>query len=256
MGHAIIGQKLGMTQRFGPDDESIPVTAIKVGPCTVLRTKSAAGKDKYDAVQLAYNAVTDEKRAEKKIRKPNLGEFKIRNIAPHRVLREFRVKAADLANYESGKVITTEGLRPGYFVDVVGKSKGRGFAGVVKRHGFHGHDAGHGAHETYRHPGTGGIGSIFPGRVPPGMGRPGHMGDARVTTQSLQIVEIDETRDIIYIRGAVPGPTGALVIVCESKKMPDWKVDARIEAAQKEAQKQTGKMLNPLKAAKRAAKGG
>jgi large subunit ribosomal protein L3 len=255
MAHTIVGRKLGMTQRWSSDDECIPVTVIKVGPCTVTRTKSSKGKDGYDAVQLGFEQLT-EKKAEKKMNKPILGEFKKHAVAPHRVLREFRVGPADLEKFATGTVFSTEGLRPGYFVDVIGTSKGRGFAGVVKRHGFHGHDDGHGAHEYYRHPGTGGMGSIFPGRVPPGMGRPGHMGAARVTTQNLQIVEIDEARGLIYVKGAVPGSKTSLVLVREALKRPDYVVDARIAAALREASKQTGKMLNPLKAAKRAAKGG
>lgn len=251
MSHTIIGTKLGMTQRFGPDDESIPVTVIKCGPCTVVRTKTAEGKDGYNAVQVAFDAVP-----ERKVTKPRLGEYQKRKIAPHRILREFRVSADDVKKYETGKVLTVDGLRQGYFIDIIGTTKGRGFAGVVKRHGFHGHDAAHGAHEYYRHPGTGGMGSIFPGRVPLGRGRPGQMGNTRQTTQSLQVVDVDETRGLVFVKGAVPGPTGGLVMIVEAKKMSDAKVDKRIAAAQAEAAKQGGKMLNPLKAAKRAAKGG
>ncbi len=248
MSQAIFGKKLGMTQRFGPNDECVPVTVIQCEPCTVVRVKSKDGKDGYDAVQVALKPSKP-----KHVRKPITGELVKRGLPLHRTLKEFRIPAADAAKYTPGQPISVDAFRAGYYVDAVGISKGRGFAGVVKRHGFHGHDAGHGAHEYYRHPGTGGVGSIFPGRVPLGMGRPGHYGTDRVTTQNLMIVEVDSEKGLIFVRGAVAGPTGGTVFLTEAKKMHDKIVDVRLEAARKEAAKLADKKLNPLKAAKRAA---
>ncbi len=251
MTHAIFGKKIGMTQKWGADDEVLRCTAVQVGPCTIAALKNSEGKDGYDAVQLAYELVD-----ERKLSKPELGVFKKLGIQPHRHLREFRVAADALGNFEVGQVITTENLKVGNFVDVTGTSKGRGFTGVMKRHGYHGAATQtHGTHEAFRHAGTGGQGSATPARVPVGMKRPGQHGNSTVTTQNVQIIEVIEEENIVLLRGPVPGPNGGIVFLKESLKSSDAAVAERMAKAAKSAGKGGG-FVNPLKAAKRAARGG
>lgn len=216
MPHCVLGRKLGMTQIWSADGNRMPVTVVQVGPCTVTKIKSADGVDGYDAVQIAYDKVK-----ESKLTKPEVGVFKKLGIEPHRHLREFRIRADEAGNYEPGMVYGSEFLKMGFLVDVAATSKGRGFAGVLKRHGFHGADAGHGAHEAFRHPGTGGQGSATPGRVPKGRKRPGQMGNKRTTVQNVMIVQVDRPNHLAFLLGGVPGPNGGLVTISEATKAPE-----------------------------------
>jgi large subunit ribosomal protein L3 len=224
-------------------------TAVKVGPCVITRLKSADGPDGYDAAVLAYEPI-----AERKLTKPELGLFKSLEMTPHRHLREFRLSKESLEGLEAGQTIGLENLKVGNFLDIRAKSKGKGFSGVMKRHNFRGSHAGHGTHESFRGPGTGGAGSATPGRVPKGKKRPGRQGGKYVTIQSVQIIDIFEEESIILLKGGVPGAKGALVELREAKKLSDLVVAKRLEAA-KNASGETG-FVNPLKAAKRAARGG
>ncbi len=216
MSHSVLGRKLGMTQIWGPEGNRIPITLVQVGPCTVVQIKSSEGKDGYDAVQIGFDEVK-----ESKLNKPQLGVFKKAGVAPHRHLREFRIKPSEHEKWEVGYTYTTAGLSTGLFVDVTGTSKGRGMTGVMKRYGYHGSDRGHGTHEAFRNVGTGGQGSATPARVPKGKRRPGQHGNSRSTTQNILIVQVDESNDLIYLQGSVPGPNGGLVEISEATKTPD-----------------------------------
>ena len=216
MGHAVLGRKLGMTQIWDSDGTRMAITLIETGPVTVTRVKRADGVDGYNAVQIAFEPIE-----ERKLTKPELGVFKKLGIAPHRHLREFRVSDDEVGKYEVGMTYATDFLKPGSMIDVTGTSKGRGFAGVIKRYGMHGADAGHGAHEAFRHPGTGGAGSATPGRVPRGRKRPGQYGNKRSTVQNLFVVNVDRANNLLYVQGAVPGTRGSMVQVNESVKNPD-----------------------------------
>lgn len=218
--HCVLGRKIGMTQMWGPEGNRWVATVIQLGPCTVIKKKTKDGPDGYDAVVIAYDAVPEEK-AEKKLTKPEVGVFKKLGVKPHRTIREFRVHADTLARYEIGQVITTDNMTVGNFVDVVGTSKGRGFAGVMKRHNFQGFSNSHGVHESFRGPGTGGAGSLMPSRVPPGSRRPGHMGAARVSIQNLLVMAVDRGNNLLFVQGSVPGANGELVMVNEAAKTPD-----------------------------------
>lgn len=205
----MIGRKLGMTQIFQDDGEVLPVTVIEVGPCTVTQVKTAASRDHYNAVQLAFG----EKKTQRET-KPLLGHFKKAGIEGARShVREFRVDAATVATYEIGRVIGVADLfQAGVRVDVCGKSKGRGFAGVMRRHNFSGFERSHGVHEYFRHGGS--IGTrLTPGMTLAGMPMGGHMGDARVSVQNLVVAKVDPERNLLYVRGGVPGPVGAVVTV-------------------------------------------
>ncbi|MFT5433938.1 MAG: large subunit ribosomal protein L3 [Myxococcota bacterium] len=205
-----------MTQIWNAEGNRMPVTVVQAGPVTVAHIKSAEGRDGYDAIQLAYEEVK-----ESKLTKPELGVFKTLGIPAHRHLREFRIRADEASNYEKGMVYGVDFLKMGHFVDVVGTSKGRGFAGVLKKYNFHGADAGHGAHEAYRHPGTGGVGSATPGRVPKGQKRPGQMGNKRVTVQNVMVLQVDRPNSLVFLLGGAPGPIGSIVQLHEANKAPD-----------------------------------
>jgi len=202
-----------MTQVWSADGNRLPVTVVQVGPVTVTKIKSSDGSDGYDAVQIAFEQVK-----ESKLTKPEAGVFKKLDIPPHRHLREFRITPDEAGNYEPGMTYGTEFLKMGFLVDVCSTSKGRGFAGVLKKYNFHGADAGHGAHEAYRHPGTGGQGSATPGRVPKGRKRPGQMGNKRVTVQNVMVVQVDRPNHLAFLLGGVPGPIGGLVQISEAVK--------------------------------------
>jgi large subunit ribosomal protein L3 len=205
----IIGRKLGMTQLFAEDGTVTPVTVIKAGPCVVVQTKSAAGRDGYNAVQLGF--VEDKPIRLKNVSKPLRGHFEKTGggLPPTRVLREFRqVEEVDAAIGDQVKVdLFTDGDK----IDVVGKSKGRGFAGTIKRHNFQRGPESHGSMNV-RAPGSIGQ-SAYPSRVIKGTRSSGHMGDARVTVQNLTVARVDIDNNLLMVRGAVPGPNGGLVIV-------------------------------------------
>ncbi len=204
----LIGKKIGMTQVFNDVGEAIPITLVEAGPCyvTQLRTLDREG---YTAVQLGYGEI-----APHKLTGGQLGHLTRNNLPPLRHLREFRVKEIDV---EEGDQVTVEAFEVGDRVDVVGRSKGRGFAGVVKRYGFSGGPKTHGQSDRLRAPGsigaTSGTSRVFPGKR-----MPGHMGNHRVTAQNLEVALVDAERNLIGVHGSVPGPKGALVMIKEARK--------------------------------------
>jgi large subunit ribosomal protein L3 len=198
----ILGRKLGMTQIYVEDGTAIPVTVIQAGPCLVVQRKTAE-TDGYEAVQIG---LVEEKPA--KVNQPQGGHFKKAGVAPVRRVEEFRGDAGDL---KAGDEVKASIFEEKEWVDVVGTSKGKGYQGVMKRHGFAGGRASHGS-MFHRAPGSIGS-SAYPSRVFPGMRAGGRMGGERVTVKNLQIVKIDAEKNLIYVRGAVPGPkTGYLSI--------------------------------------------
>jgi large subunit ribosomal protein L3 len=200
--HGILGRKLGMTQLFDESGAATPTTIVEVGPCFVTQLKTAE-RDGYEAVQLGFEEV----RANR-LNKPQRGHLK--SLPPLRILRE--VPASELDGHEVGERVDIGMLRPGERVDVVGTSKGKGFAGVMKRHNFHGGPKTHGQSDRWRAPGSVGAGTT-PGRVFKGTRMAGRMGNERVTVKNLQVVQIDAERNLVALRGAIPGPTGGLIMI-------------------------------------------
>ena len=205
----IIGRKVGMTQLFAEDGTVTPVTVIKAGPCVVVQTKSAAGRDGYNAVQLGL--VEDKPIRLKNVSKPLRGHFEKTGggTPPTRVLREFRLVAEPDAAI--GDQIKVDVFADGDKIDVIGKSKGRGFAGTIKRHNFQRGPESHGSMNV-RAPGSIGQ-SAYPSRVIKGTRSSGHMGDERVTVQNLTVARVDVENNLLMVRGAIPGPNGGLVMV-------------------------------------------
>lgn len=212
MGLGLLGKKLGMTQVFDEHGNVVPVTVIKAGPNFIIQKKTRA-KEGYSSIQVGF----DEIKKVSRVNKPLTGHFKKANITPMRFLREFRVKDEDVDATEIGQEISIGMFAPGDFVDVTGTSKGKGFAGVVKRHGFKGAPASRGTHEFFRHGGS--IGAhTFPGRTMKGKKMPGHMGAKRVTVQNLKVIDVRGDTNIIIIEGAVPGPANGYVIIRKAVK--------------------------------------
>ncbi|RMF97662.1 MAG: 50S ribosomal protein L3 [Candidatus Schekmanbacteria bacterium] len=203
---AIIGKKIGMTQVFSKEGEVIPVTAVSAGPCTVVQIKTLE-TDGYNSIQLGFGEKI------KKPKKPIEGHFKKYNSEPMRVLREVRIE--NINDYSSGQQIKADIFKEGERVDVVGTSKGKGFAGVVKRHNFSGGPATHGSRF---HRAVGSIGCKKPARTVKGRKMPGHMGNRRVTVQGLSIQSVIPEKNLILIKGAVPGPKGGIILIKESIK--------------------------------------
>ena len=199
----ILGRKLGMTQMWSEDDEVIPVTVIQAGPCTIAQIKTQE-TDGYSAVQLGYGDIKA-----KHVNKPMAGHFAKAGIEPCKYLREMRVD--DPSQYNLGDQITVEDFADTKLVDVTGTSKGKGFAGVVKRYNFQGGPGGHGTH-FHRAPGSIGM-CATPSRVLKGLRLPGHMGDERVTVRNLTVVSIDTDQNLMIVKGAVPGGKGALLTI-------------------------------------------
>lgn len=230
MSIGLLGKKVGMTQLFAEDGTLVPVTLVTAGPCVIVQIKSDTPRtvrvsdtnpkltktrnDKYNALQLGF-----ENLPEKRVNKPLKGHFESKQpgkkqLQPMRYLREFRV--ADVSTYKQGDEIKVDIFQVGDKIDVVGTSKGRGFMGVVKRHHFKASKDSHGTHEYFRHGGS--IGQhTYPGRVWKNKRMPGQMGNTRVTVQNIEIVKIDTNRNLLFVKGAVPGPKGALVIVRKKK---------------------------------------
>ncbi len=204
----LIGKKIGMTQIFEESGIAIPVTLIEAGPCYVTQVRTPE-KDGYSAVQLGFNEVKP-----RRLTGGELGHLKRINIPPLRFLREFRAKDPGVSE---GDVVKVDIFSMGERVDVVGTSKGRGFAGAVKRHHFRGGPKTHGQSDRQRAPGSRGSGTT-PGRVYKGSRGPGHMGDDRVTAQNLKVALVDAERNLIGVRGAIPGGRGGLVIIKEARK--------------------------------------
>ncbi len=200
----ILGTKLGMTQVFDENNRVVPVTVVQAGPNVVTQIRTTE-TDGYVAVQLAYGAIDP-----RKVNKPRTGHFDKAGTTPRRHLVELRT--SDAGEYSLGQEITAEVFAAGALVDVVGTSKGKGTAGVMKRHGFHGLGASHGVQRKHRSPGSIG-GCATPGRVFKGIKMAGRMGHERVTTQNLTVYRVDAERGLLLIKGAVPGPRGGLLLV-------------------------------------------
>jgi large subunit ribosomal protein L3 len=205
----LIGKKIGMTQIFDESGLAVPVTLIEAGPCYVTQIRQPE-KDGYSAVQLGFEEVKP-----KRLTGGRLGHLKRNNLPPLRFLREFRVKEPALAEGESINV--GDAFAVGERVDVIGTSKGKGFQGAVKRHGFAGGPKTHGQSDRQRAPGSRGA-TTTPGRVFKGSRGAGHMGFERVTVQNLDVVLVDTERNLLGVRGAVPGPKGGLLVIREARK--------------------------------------
>ncbi len=200
----ILGRKLGMTQIYDESARAIPVTAIEAGPCRVAEVRTPE-RDGYSAIQLAFGEIK-----EAKLTKPELGHLKKSKLDAARHLVELRV--ADASKFELGSEIKADVFEQGERADVIGTSKGKGFAGVMKRHGFHGKPASHGTERKHRSPGSIGAGTT-PHHVFKGQKMAGRMGHDRVTVLNLEVVRFDAERNLILVKGAVPGPDGGLVII-------------------------------------------
>jgi large subunit ribosomal protein L3 len=210
MSPGILGKKIGMSQVFRADGQVVPVTLLKAGPCIVVQRKTPA-TDGYDAVQLGLNEFVKPKR----INKPSTGHLKKGGAEGAKFLREFRMTAG-AGDMKPGDQVLVSDFHPNEKVDVIGVSKGRGFAGVVKRHHFRGSD---GTHGSMHHRAPGSIGaSSFPSRVVPGMRMGGHMGSEQVTVRNLEIIEVDTEDNVLVVKGAVPGPNGGYVVVRRAKQ--------------------------------------
>ena len=205
----ILGTKLGMTQVFDENNRVVPVTVVQAGPNVVTQVRTPE-KDGYTAVQLAFGAIDP-----RKVNKPRTGHFDKAGVTPRRFLAELRT--TDAETYEVGQEITAEVFAAGVEVDVTGTSKGKGYAGVMKRHGFKGQGASHGAQAVHRKPGSIG-GCATPGRVFKGLRMAGRMGNDRVTTQNLTVHAVRAEDGLLLIKGAVPGPKGGLLFVRSAAK--------------------------------------
>lgn len=209
----MIGKKLGMTQLFDQDGNQVPVTVIELQKNHVLQVKTASGRDGYNAVKVAAGEV----RA-KTLSRPELGVFKAASVEPQRTIVEFRLSDAEIAQFKQGDVVDGSFFVEGARVDVKGVSKGKGFAGVIKRHGFKGaKEATHGTHEYRRHGGSIGQ-NTWPARVFKNKRMAGHMGDANVTVRNLKIVGLYLDQGLMLLGGAVPGATNAIVRIVETKQ--------------------------------------
>ena len=248
MSIGLLGQKIGMTSVYDANGRLHPVTVIAAGDNVLLR-KFTQESDGYSAIQVGFGT-----QKESRVSKPELGNFKKANVEPQRFVREFRLKA----NLPEGEVnLSITQFQPGDFVDVIGRSKGKGFQGVMKKHNFHGQGAAHGS-KTHRRNGAIGNRST-PGRIWKNMGMPGHLGDERVTVQNLRIMQVRETEKVILISGAVPGANGSYVVVRPAIKNPGMllalhqqhaKAD---EAAHAKKPKKAGEIMAEKAAEKKAA---
>ena len=210
MSPGILGKKIGMTQVFRADGQAVPVTLLKAGPCMVVQRKTPT-TDGYDAIQIGLIEFVKPAR----INKPKTGHLKKANVEGAKFLREFRLRPGD-NDYKPGDKLLVDEFKPSDKVDVIGVSKGRGFAGLVKRHHFGGGADTHGS-MFHRAPGSIGA-SSFPSRVLPGMRMAGHMGHERVTVRNLEVIEVDTEDNVLVVKGAVPGPNGGYVLVRRSKR--------------------------------------
>jgi large subunit ribosomal protein L3 len=208
--NAILGEKLGMTQIFDEANRAVPVTAVKAGPVVVTQIKRPE-TDGYSAIQIAFKEISADKAG-----RPASGHFAKAGVAPHRHVIEVRVDDPDA--YELGQTITiADVLEEGNKADVTGVSKGKGFAGAMKRHNFKGQGASHGAHKIHRAPGA--IGACAtPARVFKGKRMPGRMGGEKTTLMNIDVIQVDAERDLVLLRGSVPGPKGSIVVIREAVK--------------------------------------
>ncbi len=205
----LLGTKLGMTQVWDENARVVPVTVIEAGPCVVTQVRTP-DTDGYSAVQLAFGAIDP-----RKVNKPDGGHFAKAGVTPRRYVVELRTD--DASEYTLGQELTADTFEDGAVVDVTGTSKGKGFAGVMKRHGFHGLRASHGVQRKHRSPGSIG-GCATPGRVFKGLRMAGRMGSDRVTTAGLTVHSVDAEKNLILVKGAVPGSTGSLVFIRDAAK--------------------------------------
>jgi len=205
----ILGRKLGMTQIWDAENRIVPVTVIQAGPCRVVQLKTPE-RDGYSAVQLAFG---ETKAA--RLNKPELGHLKTANVEPSKHLVELRVD--DISTFEVGQVVRADVFGAGDRIDVTGISKGKGFAGAMQRHNFKGQGASHGNHKKHRSPGSVGA-CATPARVFKGMKMAGQHGNVRTTTLNLEVIESDPERNLLLVRGSVPGPNGGLVFVRDGVK--------------------------------------
>ena len=212
MKKAILGKKLGMTQKFLPDGRLVPVTVIMAGPCTVVQKKTVEN-DGYESVQLSFDTLP-ENRVKKLVNKPVTGHFKKANVAPARYLREVRLE--DTASYEVGQTLSVSQFEAGEKIDITGTSKGHGFTGSIQRWN---QSKGPMTHGSKYHRGVGALSANSdPSKVFKGRNMPGHYGVERVTIQNLEIVEVDAERNLLLVKGAVPGPKNSLLLVRNSCK--------------------------------------
>ncbi len=237
----VLGKKLGMTQVFAEDGERIPVTVIQAGPNYVIG-KRTEDRDGYSALIIGF----DEKPV-RLVNKPENGQFKASGVKPMRMVREIRLPADEVEGYEIGQAVKlSDVFEPGIPLDIVGMTKGRGYQGVMKRHGMAGTKASHGVHEYFRHGGSIGC-RLTPGRVLKGKRMAGQMGFKRKTVQNLQLVEIMDEENAIMVRGAIPGPKSGYVMLKKAATRSEYK---RVGMGQQEVRSK-----NPLKASKQAAAG-
>jgi large subunit ribosomal protein L3 len=206
---ALIGKKVRMTALYDESGKVTPLTALQLGPCPIVQVKTAE-KDQYTALQLAYQPETKPKR----VRKPKKGHFERAGVGTHRFLREVRVD--DVSEYETGQVLDVSLFKAGDILNVTGTSKGRGFSGGVRRHGWHGGRKTHGS-MFHRAPGAIGM-AAYPSRVLKGKTLPGQYGNTRVTVRNLEVVQVDVENHLLYVKGAVPGPNGGFVEVSPATK--------------------------------------
>src|SRR6516164_5262980 len=204
----LLGRKIGMTRVYDASGKVTPVTVIEAEANTVLQVKNP-GRDGYTAVQIGFDS-----QKESRVSKPMLGHFKKANAEPKKFVREFRLPEGTALDGDLD--LSVSQFEPGQFVDVIGRSKGKGFQGVVKKHGFSGQPAAHGS-KMHRRNGAIGMRST-PGRIWKNMGMPGHMGDKRATVQNLRVVQVREGENVILVTGAVPGANGSYVVIRPSKK--------------------------------------
>lgn len=206
---AILGEKLGMTQIFDEDGMAVPVTVVRAGPCLVTQVRTP-DRDGYSAVQLGFG-----ERPAARVNKPEAGHFRANGVEPRRHLVEVRL--ADTGAFPVGTEVKADAFAAGDLVDVIGTTKGRGFTGVMKRHNFAGKEDSHGTERKHRSAGSVGSGTT-PGRVFKGTRMAGRYGHERVAIMSLRVVESDPERDLLLIKGAIPGPTGSIVLVRNAAK--------------------------------------
>lgn len=209
---AIVGEKLGMTQVWDENNIVVPVTVVRVQPCRIVQVKTEDGRDGYNAIQITYGS-----KEPQKLTKGEAGHFASANVDPGVKLLELRL--SDVSSYEVGQEINAELFESGDRIDVTGTTKGKGFAGAMKRHGFSGQPASHGAHKVHRKPGS--VGSCAtPSRVFKGVKMAGQLGNERVTTLNLEVVSANAEEGIILVKGAVPGRRGATVVIRDAIKAP------------------------------------
>jgi len=205
----IIGRKVGMTQIFHEDGSVVPVTVVEAGPCSVVQKKTEE-KDGYDALQLSFLPKNSQR-----VNKPLSGHFKKAGVGPSYHLKEFRVEKSE--GVEVGQEVNVSLFKPGDIVDVTGLSKGKGFTGVIKRHGFHGSPGSHGTHEYFRHGGS--VGSAaYPHHTFKGLKMPGQHGNRRVTLQNIEVVDVKEDQNLILLKGGIPGSRHGWVLIRNATK--------------------------------------